>query len=35
MMIDVRETKEFLEGKLAGFKTEAALAVGSDLGGIT
>src|SRR5664280_1980531 len=35
MMADVKETKEFLESKLAGFKPEVALVVGSGLGGIT
>jgi len=35
MMADVKETKEFLEAKLAGFKPEIALVVGSGLGGIT
>jgi purine-nucleoside phosphorylase len=32
---DIKETKEFLDGKLAGFKPEVALVVGSGLGGIT
>jgi len=31
----MRETKEFLETKLAGFKPEVALIVGSGLGGVT
>jgi purine-nucleoside phosphorylase len=35
MMADVKETKEFLDSKLAGFKPEVALVVGSGLGGIT
>ena len=35
MMANVKETKEFLEGKLDGFKPEIALVVGSGLGGIT
>ena len=34
MMANVKETKEFLESKLAGFKPDAALIVGSALGGI-
>lgn len=35
MMPNVKETKDFLEAKLAGFKPEVALVVGSGLGGIT
>ncbi len=35
MMANVKETKEFLESKLAGFKPEVALVAGSGLGGIT
>ena len=35
MMTDVKETKDFLDAKLAGFKPEVALVVGSGLGGIT
>jgi purine-nucleoside phosphorylase len=35
MMENVKETKDFLEAKLAGFKPEVALVVGSGLGGIT
>lgn len=34
MIADVKETKDFLESKLAGFKPEVALIVGSGLGGI-
>jgi purine-nucleoside phosphorylase len=34
MMANVRETKEFLESKLKGFKPEVAVIVGSGLGGI-
>lgn len=34
MMANVKETKEFLESKLAGFKPDIALIVGSGLGGI-
>jgi purine-nucleoside phosphorylase len=35
MIENVKETKDFLESKLAGFKPEVALVVGSGLGGIT
>jgi len=35
MMANVKETKDFLESKLAGFKPDVALVVGSGLGGIT
>jgi purine-nucleoside phosphorylase len=35
MMANVKETKDFLEAKLDGFKPEVALVVGSGLGGIT
>jgi len=35
MMANVKETKEFLEAKLPGFKPDVALVVGSGLGGIT
>jgi len=35
MMANTKETKEFLDSKLAGFKPEVALVVGSGLGGIT
>ena len=35
MMADVKETKEFLDSKLAGLKPEVALVIGSGLGGIT
>jgi len=35
MMPNVKETKEFLESKLTGFKPEVALIVGSGLGGLT
>ena len=35
MMANVKETKDFLEAKLAGFKPDVALVVGSGLGGIT
>ncbi len=34
MMTDVKETKDFLESKLSGFKPDLALIVGSGLGGI-
>ncbi len=34
MLADVKESKEFLEAKLAGFKPEVALVVGSGLGGV-
>ena len=34
MMPNLKETKEFLESKLAGFKPEVALIVGSGLGGV-
>jgi purine-nucleoside phosphorylase len=34
-MAKVKDTKDFLESKLAGFKPEVALVVGSGLGGIT
>jgi purine-nucleoside phosphorylase len=34
MIANVKETKEFLESKLAGFKPDAALILGSALGGI-
>jgi len=34
MIADVKETRDFLESKLAGFKPEVALIVGSGLGGI-
>ena len=34
MMANVKETKEFLESKLAGFKPDAAVIVGTGLGGI-
>jgi purine-nucleoside phosphorylase len=34
MMANVKESKEFLEAKLAGFKPEVALVVGSGLGGV-
>jgi purine-nucleoside phosphorylase len=34
MMATVKETKDFLEAKLAGFKPDVALIVGSGLGGI-
>jgi purine-nucleoside phosphorylase len=35
MMANVKETKDFLEAKLDGFKPDVALVVGSGLGGIT
>ena len=35
MIPNLKETKEFLESKLAGFKPEVALIVGSGLGGVT
>ena len=35
MMANVRETKDFLDAKLDGFKPDVALVVGSGLGGIT
>jgi purine-nucleoside phosphorylase len=35
MMANVKETKDFLESKLAGFKPDVALVIGSGLGGIT
>ena len=35
MMANLKETKDFLEAKLAGFKPDVALVVGSGLGGIT
>ena len=35
MMAEVKETKEYLDGKLGGFKPEVALVIGSGLGGIT
>ena len=35
MMVNVKETKDFLDAKLDGFKPEVALVVGSGLGGIT
>ncbi len=35
MMANVKETKDFLDAKLAGFKPDLALVVGSGLGGIT
>ena len=34
MMPNLKETKEFLESKLTGFKPEVAIIVGSGLGGI-
>ena len=34
MMPNLKETKEFLESKLPGFKPEVALIVGSGLGGV-
>ncbi len=34
MLADVKDSKEFLEAKLAGFKPEVALIVGSGLGGV-
>ena len=34
MIPTVKESKEFLEAKLAGFKPEVALIVGSGLGGV-
>jgi len=35
MMPNLKETKEFLDNKLAGFKPEVAIIVGSGLGGVT
>ena len=35
MMSNVKESKDFLEAKLSGFKPEIAIVVGSGLGGIT
>src|SRR5437867_2719741 len=34
-MVNLKETKEFIEAKLAGFKPEVVLVVGSGLGGVT
>src|SRR5258706_11544487 len=35
MISNVKETKEFIESKIGGFKADAALVVGSGLGGIS
>ena len=35
MMPNVKETKDFLEAKLAGFKPEIAIVIGSGLGGVS